>query len=145
MSPGGESDFDPLPVALAELVGHDGAITDEECCESAPGSQGSEFEGDAEEPCDGEEDDPVNKAFTPQDEACHAGALEGFGEDEAEGVEDLHGADDDQDAAPEVDELTGICFCAPRVLSAARVREDWLSRSPSMAGYSQSERRCANR
>ena len=85
MSPGGESDFDPLPVALAELVGHDGAITDEECCESAPGSRGSEFEGDAEEPCDGEEDDPVNKAFTPQDEACHAGALEGFGEDEAEG------------------------------------------------------------
>ena len=38
----------------------------------------------------------------------------------------------------------GVCFCAPGLLSAARVRENWFFGSPFMARYYQSAVRCVN-
>ena len=38
-------------------------------------------------------------------------------------------------------ELIGICFCVPRILSVAQVRENWFSGSPSMARRYRSEGR----
>src|SRR5438105_395000 len=42
-------------------------------------------------------------------------------------------------------ELIGICFCAPRVLSAARVTENWFSGSPSMVRVLSNAGRGINR
>jgi len=51
-------------------------------------------------------------------------------------------ADDDRQFVLRTDTDRNLPFRPPRVLSAARVRENWFSRSPSMAGsYQRAVRR----